>query len=417
MKLYTTAAGLDQLGPDFTWTTEIFADGDVTDGVLNGNIVVRGSGDPSIGGTVMDGDPLATFRAWADSLKAAGIHTISGDIIGDDDIFDDLPLGPGWMWDDESTWFSAELGALTFYDNCIELTAQGGVVGDTADVYWEPLQTSYVTVLNQSLTVHPDSTSEAFYNRRRASNVIEIGTHVRPGETTTRLITVTNATLYFVHVLGEVFESEGILVYGAARDIDELFQKPDYSDPGMKRIATRVSPPLSEITAAINKPSHNLYAEQLLKSLSLQNDTVGTTKGGTEFVVETLIRAGVDTSLVVVADGSGLSRYNLITPESTVDLLSYMWTHADTAVTGAFVRSLPIGGIDGSIKSLIKDGPAVGNLKAKTGTMTGVRSLSGYITTSTGRPIVFSLMSNHHTVPTSDVNEVQRKLADLLARL
>jgi D-alanyl-D-alanine carboxypeptidase/D-alanyl-D-alanine-endopeptidase (penicillin-binding protein 4) len=107
----------------------------------------------------------------------------------------------------------------------------------------------------------------------------------------------------------------------------------------------------------------------------------------------------------------------MITPEATVDLLTYMWAHPDTAVAGAFIRSLPIGGVDGTIENLITEGPAVGNLRAKTGTMTGVRSLSGYVATSDGRPLVFSMISNHHTVPTTEVNRVQRKLVNLLASL
>ena len=134
-------------------------------------------------------------------------------------------------------------------------------------------------------------------------------------------------------------------------------------------------------------------------------------------VEQMLDRIGVNLTSVNVADGSGLSRYNLVTPESNVDLLTYMWAHPDTAVAGAFYRSLTIAGVDGTFETLITQGPAVGNLRGKSGTMTGVRSISGYITTSTGRPIVFSLLSNHHTVPTGDVNDVQRWLANLLAQL
>ena len=433
MKLYTTAAGLDRLGPDFAWTTTLFADGAVRDDTLHGNLIAVGTGDPAIGGPLSNGDVTRVFQDWADSLRAAGILHVTGDIIGNDDAFDDTPLGPGWMWDDESSWYSAEIGALTFNDNCVDVTVEGGAVGDTATVFWEPHETSYVTVLNQTLTLHPDSSAEIAYNRRRATNVIEVNSHLPAGEAATRSISISNPTMFFTHVLKEALEDAGVTVAGDPVDIDDLFHKPVHpehqANSTSSRIASYTSPPLSEVAASINKISHNLQAELLLKTLGRRASgvegqyaipdlpIVGTTAGGANIVVEFLAGAGVDTSGVVIADGSGLSRYNLITPGATVDILQHMWAHPDTAVAGAFVRSMPIGGVDGTTASLITGGPAVGNLRAKTGTMTGVRSLSGYITTSDGRPLAFSLISNHHTVPTSEVNDVQRMLADLLARL
>ena len=124
-KLYTTAAGLALLGPEFRYETGLYRDGPIVNGVLEGNLIVRGSGDPAIGGRFTDGDRTLTFRNWADALEAAGVDTVRGDIIGDDNLFDDVPLGFGWSWDDEPYWYSAELSALSFNDNTVDIALEG----------------------------------------------------------------------------------------------------------------------------------------------------------------------------------------------------------------------------------------------------------------------------------------------------
>ncbi|HUF08373.1 MAG TPA: D-alanyl-D-alanine carboxypeptidase/D-alanyl-D-alanine-endopeptidase, partial [Rhodothermales bacterium] len=144
MKLYTSAAALSQLGPGFTYETRLYAFGRVVDSVLYGHLVVRGSGDPTIGGRYNDGDLTATFRDWADSLRDHGIARINGDIIGDDDVFDDVGLGVGWNWDDETYWYSAEVGGLVFNDNCVDVTITGTSPGRAGEVTWAPGMTDYV---------------------------------------------------------------------------------------------------------------------------------------------------------------------------------------------------------------------------------------------------------------------------------
>ncbi len=140
-KLYTTLSALEMLGPDFQYETQLYGSGEVIDGVLHGNLVVRGSGDPVIGGRFNDGDLTALFRQWADSLRAHGISRIDGDIIGDDDIFDDQPLGYGWSWDDEPYWYSAEISGLSFNDNCVDVAIEAQQDGMPGRVSWEPSNT------------------------------------------------------------------------------------------------------------------------------------------------------------------------------------------------------------------------------------------------------------------------------------
>jgi len=435
MKLYTTAAALDQLGPEFRYYTDLFMQGNIVDSVLVGNLVVRGVGDPTIGNVTDDAsddesDMTQTFQDWADSLRAAGILRISGDILGDDNLHDDLHLGRGWMWDDEHTHDSAESGAFVFNDNSVNMTMEGTQRGQPVDLYWEPYNTDYVEVLNKTTTVHADSSADVTYGRHRATNTIEIASSIPEGASEMRRISITNPTLYFTHVLRETLIREGIDVDGSSRDIDDLTDEdwtPIYEDGSLIRIAQHESPPLSEIVAMINKPSDNLKAEQVLKTLAfvapvdLEADhddrRHATAELGIEAMMVTIRRAGIDSTAMRVADGSGLSHYNLVTPRGTIRLLKYMSAHPDSAVSGAFYRSLAILGVDGTIKAFAGGSPAVGNVRAKTGTLTGARALSGYVTTADGRHLVFSLMSNHHTVPTSDINDAIFPIVDLLARL
>lgn len=421
IKLYTTAAGLVLLGPEFTYETTLYAVGNLADGVLHGDLIVRGSGDPVIGPRFAEnGDRLETFTEWASALRSAGIDSIAGDVIGDDDLFDDLPLGSGWMWDDEVTWYSAELSALTYHDNTIDVSLGGLSVGDQATLSWEPARTSYVRLHNRSVTVPGDRVEEG-YERARASNDIRITSRVPVGRESAESLSISNATLFFVHVLTETLRTEGIGIGGGPVDVDERPAPPDYEAPDVRTVAVHRSVPLKEIAAAINKPSHNLYAELLLKSIGVyapddsSDAPPGSAAAGIDASLDVFGAAGVDTMRVRLADGSGLSRYNIVAPEMTTALLRYMAVEADDSTRAAFVRSLPIAGVDGSLGGRMKSGPAHANARAKTGTMSHASALSGYVTTRGGTELAFSIMGNNYILPTSRARDVQDRIVQVLA--
>ena len=421
MKLYTTSAALDQLGDDFRYRTQVYVSGTVQDSILEGSLIVKGSGDPSIGGRFSEGDLTLTFRTWADSLLRAGIRHIRGDIIGDDDCFDDEPFGVGWSWDDLPYWYAAELGGLVFNDNCVDIEIKGTQPGQPAEVAWYPSQTDYVQFTNATLTISPDSSIDEGYARAQGSHHIRLSSHVPAGKTDKESLTVPNPTLYFTHVLRQTLIRAGITIEGRAVDIDDLSFKPDYDAGTLHRIATHSSPPLSEIVQVINKKSHNLYADQLLKTLALEvmGDSLeaGTHEAGIEAAMFTFAAAQIDTSRIRMIDGSGLSYMNMVTPEMTTRLLRYMWRHPNVKVKDAFVASLPIGGVDGSLEYRFRRGPARRNVRAKTGFITGARTLSGYVDTRSGDTLAFSVMCNHYTIPTREINELQDELINLLAGL
>lgn len=432
-KLYTTSAALDQLGPDFRYRTTLYAAGDVRDGVLHGSLILRGSGDPSLGsyydpttGERIDSlDVTSVFRAWADSLRAAGITAVRGDVIGDDDVMDDQPLGFDWSWNDAPYASAAELGGIVFSDNVIALRTEGQMPGTPAHLTWLPHQTDYVDVINHTRSVPADSSSDLEYDRARAANVIYVSGEASHGRTIEEELTITNPTRYAVHVLRETLLEAGIPILGAPKDVDDLSIKPDYTSPALRPVATYLSPPLADLVRVVNKPSQNLYAEQVIRTIGVHTPVVetddedlepGSTEMGVAAAMRTFARARMDTSRLRLADGSGLSRRNLVTAEMTMALLRYMWSHPDPATRAAFLASLPVGGIDGTLEYRFLNGPTQGAVRAKTGTLGGVSALSGYVPSAQDTPLAFVIMCTSHTVRASDARAVQDAIVDLLAR-
>ena len=401
-KLYSTAAARDILCPDFRFETQLATDGSIEDGVLDGNLYVIGSGDPVIGGRFTDGDITLYFRQWADSLKAMGIRSISGHIVGDDDAFDEEPFGYGWQWDDLPYWYAAELSALSFNDNCVDFYLESTSTGQPASLRWEPHMTSYVTARNGSVTIEEGSRLEEDYFRIQGTNDFVLSSRVPMGRTNVESLSVANPTAYFVHVLREVFLQEGISVRGDAVDIDELAVKP--SRDAHIHLYSHFSPTLAEIVVPLNKRSQNLYAELALRAIavSLPPESGEPEAGSAALAIDRARRftygpAGVDTTYLQLVDGSGLARQNLVTSNMTSALLQYMWDHQDPATRNAFIESLPIAGVDGTLSSRMRDTTAQGNVRAKTGTLGSASALSGYVTTPNGKTLIVSIMTNHHT--------------------
>lgn len=426
VKLLTTAAALKRLGPDFRYKTAVYVNGPVRNGVLHGNLIVQGSGDPTIGGYRQRKDPTQVFRRWADSLEEAGISRIQGDIIGDDDPFSDVPLGEGWSWNDVPYSYAAEVNGLVFSANTIDMSVTGRMSGAPARISWTPLQTDFVRVLNQTRTVPTDSSSDEEYDRPFGANTFQVRSRVHPGETQEESLTITNPTLYFTHVLREVLLQEGISVAGTGIDVDQMPIKPDYKAQSMRRVATYRSPSLRTIVRTTNHESQNLYAEQLLRTLAVVNPpdttsetlTVGSAALGTRAVKAELAEADVDTSRIQLVDGSGLSRKNYVSPRALTRLLEHMWVDVGPNHSSAFYESLPTGGEEGTIEYRFRNGaPAQGNVHAKTGTLSHVSALSGYVNTEQGTPLSFVILCNHHLAEANQVRAAQDAIVNALARL
>jgi len=425
VKLLTSAAALEQLGPDYRYRTTVYADGPIEDGTLKGNLIVRGAGDPTIGGYEQREDPTQIFRQWADSLRARGITHIAGNVVGDDRRIDETPLGKGWSWSDISYAYAAEIGGLVFNENTINLRVRGREIGQPARVTWGPFETDYVQVVNRSRTIPYRKEEDEEYQRLMGTNTIHVRTRVHPNEWEKEAITISDPTRYFAHMLRTVLLREGISVNSHPADLDDTALSPRYDAPNVRRVASYTSTPLASIARTLNHESRNLYAEQLLRTLAVEvppkteeDLDPGSSPLGVKAVRETLVRAGVDTSRVQLVDGSGLSRQNLLQPRAIVQLLQHMWLHDDPAVSSAFYDSLPKGGEEGTLEYRFQGrDPARANVRAKTGTLSNTSSLSGYVTSERGTPIAFSVFCNHHLADGDQARSAQDVVVNALAQL
>jgi D-alanyl-D-alanine carboxypeptidase/D-alanyl-D-alanine-endopeptidase (penicillin-binding protein 4) len=402
MKILTGAAVLEGLGPDFRYRTEFHTSGTVQNGVLRGALVVRGSGDPTLS-TRFGEDARAVLRSWADSLRAHGITRIAGSIVGVDSAFVGPPLGAGWAWDDLDAYYASEFGALQFNEGVIDIRVfPSREVGNPAVVVLDP-PTQYVTVNNQAFTAAPGTESRIDVTRDPTGpGIVVTGQVAADSGYAEETVAVREPTGYFLAVLRETLREAGIAVEGAALDADDL----PLEDLSVRRavpLFTYHSPPLREILPAMLKPSQNWIAETLLRTLGRELRGEGSARAGAA-AADSIFRSwGLDTEPLRLVDGSGLSRYNLVTPELLAGLLRHMRQNPHWEL---WYASLPVGGVDGTLARRMRGTPLEGNVHAKTGTLSGVRSLSGYLTTAGGQELIFSMMVNHHARSASTADRV-----------
>jgi serine-type D-Ala-D-Ala carboxypeptidase/endopeptidase (penicillin-binding protein 4) len=389
IKIVTLAASADRLGWDYTYTTRFFSVGQIESGTLHGDVLVVGGGDPSL--TISDGSAGRAFDTCAERLKALGIRTILGRIVGDDNAFDDDGLGFGWSWDDLPDDYAAAVSALQFNENTARVTVTAGVaVGDVAAIAIEPPSTG-LTIDNRLRTVAEGSLVSIEARRLPGSSRLELRGSVPLGSApATRTVSVDNPTLFLVKAFRDALIARGIDVRGPAVDADELLDAPS-TDRRLELNAHR-SPPLSTLAVRLMKASQNLYAETLLKTIGAASGTP-TSLAGRTLAQSALQNWGIAPDGLILRDGSGLSRYDYATPEALVTILAHVT--GDDRLRGPFEASLPIAGRDGTLATRMKGTAAEGNVRAKTGAMANVRALSGYATTLAGEPLVFSIIANN----------------------
>src|SRR5215475_5668824 len=392
MKVVTLAAAAEKLGWDYTYTTRVFTTGKVVEGVLQGDLIVVGSGDPNID----DWDGMATqlFADWATQIKAAGLHAIRGRIIGDDNLFDDEGYGFGWSWDDMARSFSAGVSALQFNEGSVQLQiGPGRTIGSKAVITVVP-DFSGLTITNRVLTSAAGGAPSITRRRLPGSPRLEIRGSVplrmRPFSETA---SVENPTLYFVTTLRRALIDGGIDVRGPAVDIDDLATPPTHN--AATPLITYHSPPLSMLATTMMKLSQNLYAETLLKTIGIDSvdHPTGTAQAGLATVRSVIESWYIDPAGMIQADGPGLSRYNYITPDTMVAILSHV--EHDVRLRGVFESTLPIAGHDGTLENRMRGTLADGNAHVKTGSLTNVRAMAGYVRSADGNTLAFAVFANN----------------------
>lgn len=396
VKLLTTAAALHHLGPDFRWETWVLASADVVDGSLPGDVTLYGTGDPGLSDR-FGGSPTAVFDALAARLRDRGIRRIEGDVVGDGSFFRGPLLAPDWDRDDLNDWFAAPVGALSFNENVVTLRIEAGFADGAPPLVHTmpsdpglPLRNLAVTGRGRLLVArdHP------------MDPIVVLGEIPRGGRDVWRRITIRDPARSAAQALRGALEAAGIEVEGRVRTATT----PGASSltgggvwaPAARSGAPRVlarhrSLPLREYLAVVNKESHNLYAEAILKTLGRIVGGDGSYEGGAA-VVERFLRdeLGVDPGDVRIADGSGLSGTNRVSPAVFVALLSHM---AGTELWEPYWGSLPEAGNRRELGRMYRTA-AAGNLRAKTGTISRVSALSGMVRSTTGERIAFSIIGN-----------------------
>ena len=422
-KLYTAALALERLGTDYRIKTSLYSTSRPNaSGTLKADLIVYGRGDPTMAARLNGGDYFKGLEPLITQLVNAGVRRIEGDLVGDESYFAGPPFGSGWEWDDLQAYYGAEASALTVNDNAIDVFVKPAErIGMPCKINTGPM-TSYVTFINRTQTAPRGSDTAVTVYRPVGENYVFVTGRV-PIDSLNGYYTalaVHNPAGLFVSTLKDAMAARGISVTGRTRVIDWKYREVTPIDfAKFIELGSVESMPLGEIIRETLKPSQNLYAQLLLLQVGAKQGmgvggqgsvkepatltpnpqsptpvTYSTTEeAGVASMNDFLETVGVKKGDVLLEEGSGLSRRDVITPQATVSLLSYVnrsrW--ADT-----FRNALPIAGVDGTLQNRMKGTPAAGNVRAKTGSLRYVYTLSGYVATSAGEHLAFSIMLNNY---------------------
>ena len=394
VKWVTAVAAAERLGLDHTFETSILATGPVKGGVLSGDLVIRGDGDPSLGGD----DPEGLVRAWAKELSGAGVTQVAGELVVDPTIIGDPPLGAGWAWDDTPYGFSAPLAGLNLGHNMMEWSARAAADGARVEVgpgLWAPcvedLAIAARTGAGERVRVQADP-----FGPPAVIGGLKEGAQQRVR------LPIPRPPLCFARVFRAVLSEEGVEVAGGVRV--------GATAEGARVLAVHRSPPLRELLQIMLEQSQNLYAEAIARALDPSE--VRTWRGASEQLTAVLGAAGAPEDSFRLRDGSGLSRYDLITARALVQLTAYASRQPGYE---ALSEALPVAGRTGTLSRRLTGTAAEGRVRGKTGSMTGVRNIVGTVEDASGRTLAFALLVDGFVTAQSAAIAVQDEALVALA--
>lgn len=396
-KLLTTAASSIFLGTDYNFRTSLFYTGEIKDSVCNGDIFFVGGFDPDF--------TLANLDSMVYELKKFGIKIINGNLHADVSSMDSLFWGEGWMWNDDPATYIPYLSPLTINKNTIKVIYEPGEIGKPVKLNLEP-NTTFFKIENGSITENGKSNFVIDRDWLKRNNTILAGGRISTSAKKDSVeFNVVNPAFYFLTLAKESLAKNGITLKGL---IDTL------SVPQAAKEIFTFKRSVIPVLSTTNKISDNLDAELLLRALSrnISNDKASA-KTGKKLIDSLITLSGANPKTYRIIDGSGLSYYNLTSAEIFTKVLVYMYQQ-DHKTFNAFFNSLPIGGIDGTLSNRFKNSPAKGNVFAKTGTISGVASLSGYIKTKKENWLVFSILIQNYVGSASEARKTQDKICEIL---
>ncbi len=440
-KLFTTAAALALIGPDYKFRTTVETAGTLDRyGRLNGDLLLVGHGDPNLSGRELPYDlrtqrndhPIQALETLADALVQKGVKYVDGDIVADDSYFAFERYGEGWSQDDLVWADGAPVSALTINDNVVFVNMlPADRPGEKAFVTVTPFA-DYYRLDNRIITTPAGTGRKFFVNREPGSTVLTLWGNMPlddPG--VNEALAIEDPAEFAAALFRQLLEKRGIVVYGHQRTHHtELATLSTFSvtavapsrggSDGQARplksdqpivLASYESKPILEDVRVVNKVSQNLHAEILLRLLGRERGTAGTIEGGLEVLRGFLTQAGISNDEYMFYDGSGLSRQNLVTPHAIVQLLRY----ASIQPWGAAYKStFPVSGVDGSLSDRLNAPRLQNRIFGKTGSLGGVKTLSGYATTDSGETVVFSILSNNSNLPAKRITDAVDQLVQAI---
>lgn len=386
-KLITSTAALEVLGPDYRFSTTVSSTGRRTGPVLQGDLYLRGTGDPTM--------LAADYDALAAKVAASGIRFVHGNLVADDTWFDSLRLAPGWAWDDEPFSYDAQISALTaapdtdFDAGSIIVKVTPGAAGAPVKVETVP-PSGQVRIASTAVTGAPGSGSHVTVDREHGTNVFTVtGSLAADARPVQDFMAVWDPTGYAAGLFRDALTAHGVRVLGPTTR--------GATPAGTAPVADRQSMTLRELLTPFLKLSNNMHAETLVKAMGRATSGTGSWDAGVAAINRVLPGLGIDPTRLFLVDGSGLSRMDHLAPDQLSALLvaarSKPWFDP-------WFAALPIAGVSdrmvgGTLRSRMAGTPAAGNVHAKTGSFTGASALSGYVTAANGQPLVFSMISNN----------------------
>lgn len=410
MKLYPTSAAMLLLGPDYRYSTAVVMSGTFNrrKGILHGDVIIKGGGDPSLGSDYFSGHYGNFISEWTDALAATGLRRIKGRVAAAGSIYDFSPAPAGWAWGDLGQYYGAGVYDINLNDNKYKIYIRGLSEGqpaviDSVEVYGSDiLMTNYLTSSGR--------TDRGYVYQAPYSSAGWITGTVPADSSFALRASIPDPPLTTVKMLDASLRKAGIRIDGAPSSARAQTPSTGNLAPStynLTPVTVTVSPTIAEIIKVTNHESVNMYAEALRKHLGWVVLGTGTFSAGSEVIRNFLDSIGCDPRVSVILDGSGLSSNNNISARMTVRLLVYMY---NSRVSSEFVSSLPEGAVSGTMKNYFRDEVFKGRVVAKTGTISSAKSFAGYVTTSSGRKLAFTMFANGFTVPS-------RKITDNMERI